>query len=185
MFSFLPQLPHLKWVAMISQVTFRCKAWAHNPNTWKMFTVMTFRATYRETSINDTYKSPLVKGRHEKPTHMCFQLCLTLYNPMDCSLPRSSDHGILQARILKWVAKPSSRGSSRLRDRTCISYVSCTGRWVLDHRCHLGSPETHMAKMKMLGNWTPVPGPWPMWSGKVDSSVTSGEAVYFPSKSTF
>lgn len=77
MFSFLPQLPHLKWVAMISQVTFRCKAWAHNPNTWKMFTVMTFRATYRETSINDTCKSPLVKGRHEKPTHTCFQLCPT------------------------------------------------------------------------------------------------------------
>ena len=40
------------------------------------------------------------------------QLCLTLCDPMDCSLPGSSVHGILQARILEWVAMPSSRGSS-------------------------------------------------------------------------
>ena len=45
--------------------------------------------------------------------------------PMDLSPPDSSVHGILQARILEWVAKPSSRGSSRPRDRTCVSYVSC------------------------------------------------------------
>ena len=35
------------------------------------------------------------------------QLCLTFYDPMDCSLPVSSVHGILQARILEWVAVPS------------------------------------------------------------------------------
>ena len=40
------------------------------------------------------------------------QLCPTLCNPMDCSLPGSSVHGILQARILGWVAIPFSRGSS-------------------------------------------------------------------------
>ena len=40
------------------------------------------------------------------------QSCLTLCNPMDCSPPGSSVCGILQARILKWVAMPSSRGSS-------------------------------------------------------------------------
>ena len=38
------------------------------------------------------------------------QLCLTLRNPMDCSPPVSSVHGILQARILEWVAIPFSRG---------------------------------------------------------------------------
>ena len=37
-------------------------------------------------------------------------------------------HGILQARILEWVAMPLARGSSQPRDRTCISFVSCTGR---------------------------------------------------------
>ena len=40
------------------------------------------------------------------------QLCPTLCNPMDCSPPGSSVHGILQARILEWVAISSSRGSS-------------------------------------------------------------------------
>ena len=40
------------------------------------------------------------------------QSCLTLCNPMDCSLPGSSLHGILQARILEWVAMSSSRESS-------------------------------------------------------------------------
>ena len=45
-------------------------------------------------------------------------------DPMDCSPPGSSIHGILQARILEWVATPSSRGSSRPRDGTCTSYVS-------------------------------------------------------------
>ena len=48
------------------------------------------------------------------------QLCLTLCDPMDCSPPGSSVHGILQARILEWVAMPSSRGSSQPRDRTQV-----------------------------------------------------------------
>ena len=52
---------------------------------------------------------------------------------MDCSPPGRSVHGILQARTLEWVAVPSSRGSSRPRDRNCISCVSCTGRRVLYH----------------------------------------------------
>ena len=50
--------------------------------------------------------------------------------PMDCSTPGSSVHGILQARILEWVAIPSCRGSSWPRHHTCIFYVSCIGRWV-------------------------------------------------------
>ena len=40
------------------------------------------------------------------------QSCPTLCNPMDCSLTDSSIHGILQARRVEWVARPSSRGSS-------------------------------------------------------------------------
>ena len=61
------------------------------------------------------------------------QLCPTLFDPIDCSLPGSSVHGILQERILEWVALPSSRGSSRPRDSTHISYVFCTGRRILYH----------------------------------------------------
>ena len=54
----------------------------------------------------------------------------TLCNHTDCSLPGSSVHGILQARILEWFAMPSSRGSSQFKDLTHISYISCIGRWI-------------------------------------------------------
>ena len=53
------------------------------------------------------------------------QSCLTLCDPMDCSLPGSSVHEILQKRILEWVAMPSSRESCQLRDRTRNSSMSC------------------------------------------------------------
>ena len=49
------------------------------------------------------------------------QSCSTLCDPMDCSPPGSSVHGILQARVLEWTAMPSSKGSSQLRDWTWIS----------------------------------------------------------------
>ena len=58
---------------------------------------------------------------------------LTLCDPMDCSHPGFSICGILQTRILQWVAMPSSRGSSRSRDQTQVSHVSCIGRRVLFH----------------------------------------------------
>ena len=61
------------------------------------------------------------------------QSCLTLRDSVDCSPPGSSVHGILQARILEWVAMPFSRGSSQSRDWTCVSYVSCIGQWFLYH----------------------------------------------------
>ena len=56
-----------------------------------------------------------------------------LCNPMNCSPPDSSVHGIFQARRLEWVAMSSSRGSSWPRNRTpwMVSYVSCISRWVL------------------------------------------------------
>ena len=66
------------------------------------------------------------------------QSCLTLCDLMDCSPPGSSIHGILQARILEWVAISSCRGSSQPENRTHVSYVSCVGRWVLYHSHHLG-----------------------------------------------
>ena len=52
------------------------------------------------------------------------QSCLTLCDPTDCSPPGSSVHGILKARILEWVAIPSSRGSSQPRDRTQVSCIA-------------------------------------------------------------
>ena len=54
--------------------------------------------------------------------------CPTLCGPMESNPPGSSVHGILQARILEWVAISFSRGSSWPRDQT---HVSCIGRWIL------------------------------------------------------
>ena len=52
------------------------------------------------------------------------QSCLTLCNPVDCSPPGSSVHGILQARILEWVAISFSRGSSWPRVQTWVSHIA-------------------------------------------------------------
>ena len=49
---------------------------------------------------------------------------LTLCDPMDCSPPGSSVHGILQGRIPEWVTIPFSRGSSQPRDQIQVSYIA-------------------------------------------------------------
>ena len=64
------------------------------------------------------------------------QSCPTLCDPMDCSPPGSSVHGILQARILGWAAIPFSRGPSRPRDRT---QVSCTASRFFTCLSHQGN----------------------------------------------
>ena len=75
------------------------------------------------------YRYPRHNLRNMKNMCVCMYakslwLCLTLWDPMDCSPPGSSVHGILQARILEWVANPFPRGSSQPRDWTCISWSS-------------------------------------------------------------
>ena len=61
------------------------------------------------------------------PSHFsCVQLCATLWIAA-CQAPLPI--GILQTRIFEWVAMPSSRGSSRPRTGTHVSYVSCIGKW--------------------------------------------------------
>ena len=64
--------------------------------------------------------------------HCCLvaKSCLTLCDPMDCSPPGSSVHGILQARVREWGAMPSSRGPSPPRDWT---HGPCIGEQVLHH----------------------------------------------------
>ena len=77
-------------------------------------------------------------------SRMCaksLQLCLTLRDPMDRSLPGFSVQGILQARILEWIVMPSSRGPCQPRNWSSISFVSWIGRWVPYHKSHLGSPD--------------------------------------------
>ena len=82
---------------------------------------------------------PLFLSYHWKVVRMCAKLlqwCLSLCDPMDCSPPGSSVHGILQARILECIATPFSRGSSQSRDQIRISYGFRIGRWVLYHQHH-------------------------------------------------
>ena len=61
------------------------------------------------------------------------QSCLSLCDPMDCSPPGSSVHGIFPARILEWVVIFSSRRSSQPSDQTQVSCISCIGRQILYH----------------------------------------------------
>ena len=70
----------------------------------------------------------------EKCVRVCSvaQLCVTLCDPIRCSLP-GSVCGILQARILEWVAIFSFRGFSWHRDQTRVSCISCIGRQLLYH----------------------------------------------------
>ena len=60
----------------------------------------------------------------ERKTILVSQLCPTHCNPMDCSPPSSFVHGILQARILEWIAMLFSRGSSWPRDWTWVSCIA-------------------------------------------------------------
>ena len=78
---------------------------------------------------NSTVFSPYVVR------HACMLVMSDSVRPY--GLMGSSVHGILQARILEWVAIPFSRGSSRPTDQTLISYTSCIGRQVLYHWRHL------------------------------------------------
>ena len=75
-----------------------------------------------------------------------YTVCPTLYSPVDCSLPGSSVYGILQARMLECISMPSSRGSSRLRDWTCVSSISCTAGFFT----HWAS----MQEMRVTKSWT-------------------------------
>ena len=64
------------------------------------------------------------RGRQKGRKELLAQSYPALCDPMDCSLPGSSVHGILQARILEWVAISSFRGSSRPRDQTQVSCIA-------------------------------------------------------------
>ena len=78
------------------------------------------------------------------------QSCLTLCNPVDCSLPGSSVHEIFQARILEWVAITYSRGSSLPKDWTHISFNFCRRQEDSLPLCSLGSPEIFRMKPNIL-----------------------------------
>ena len=86
--------------------------------------------TPRDSLYSSPYEKYHIYGARASPylflVSLCVsvaQSCLTLCDPMDCSLPGPSVHGILRARILEWVAMLFCRGSSWPKDQT---QVSCT-----------------------------------------------------------
>ena len=87
----------------------------------------------------------------------CCKSCPTLCDPMDCSPPGSSVHGIFQARVLEWVAISFSRGSSRPRDRTWVSLIAggCFTDWAT-REAH----QTWQSPRKNLRSWK-----WPTGVG--------------------
>ena len=98
------------------------------------------------------------------------QSCSTLCDVMDCSLPGSSVHGVLQARIiLEWVAMPSSRASSWSRGRTCVSYCwwiglqgdslpwSHQGSPYAEHMCEMPGWMNHRLESRLLGDMQMIP----------------------------
>ena len=107
------------------------------------------------------------------------QSCLTLCNPMDFSPPGSSIHGILQARVLEWVAISFSRGSSQPRDRTQVSHI--VGRhftiWAtkISHICVINSPldckEIQSVHPKGNHSWT--------FTGRTDAEAET-PVLYLP-----
>ena len=99
-------------------------------NKWDIFQMMTIQTVVYLYTIMVYYVRVLISK--------LLQSCLTLYDPVDCSLTGSSLYEVFQARMLEWVAMTSSRGSSQPRDQTHVSYVFCTGRQVHYHKCHLG-----------------------------------------------
>ena len=66
----------------------------------------------------------LINREKRKVKVLLAQSCPTLWDPMNCSPPGSSVHGILQARIMEWVATAFSRGSSRPRDQIQVSHIA-------------------------------------------------------------
>ena len=85
-------------------------------------------------------------SQHDAMLYTCVQLSLTLGDPMDCSLPGSSAHGIFQARIREWVAISYFMGYSQSRDRT---YISClAGRFFTTEPC--GDPKGRQRELQIL-----------------------------------
>ena len=94
-----------------------------------------------------------------------FQSCLTLWDPMDCCLRGSSVHGILQARILEWIAIPFFRGSSQPWDKTQVSGIA--GRFFTIW----ATSETHQKSARFVLQYLSVLGDC---RGSVESTAWEG-----------
>ena len=91
----------------------------------------------------------------EKCTCVCvLSRCSHVCNPTDCSSPVSSVQGVFQARILERVAISCSRGSSQPKDWTHVSCISCIGRRMLLHWCHLVLVSCFLKQLMQQHHWS-------------------------------
>ena len=106
------------------------------------------------------------------------QSCPTLCDPIDCSLPVSSVHGIFQARVLEWAAISFSRGSSRPRDRTPVSLI--VGRYftILATRDALCRTEVYIVTFHLHGCGFCFIVSWGFLFTKRNLSVMSEDVIF-------
>ena len=116
------------------------------------------------------------KWREARPRNLCIshsptwssclviQVCPTLSDPKDCSLSGSSVHGILQARILVWVAISFSRRSSRARDQTLAFYIA--GRFFICWAIEEAPPQEGLA----LNSGLVTPKPRTLFTSQLDNA---------------
>ena len=102
-------IQEIKWVGEAIKLI-KLQAKAHRETFWR-----------QERKQENWESLSVITSKERKWSHSVY---LTLCDPMDCSLPGSSIHGILQARRLEWVAISFSRGSSWPRDRTWVSRIA-------------------------------------------------------------
>ena len=117
-------------------------------------------------SENLCYLIYLMKSESESEVS---QSCQTLCNPVDCSPPGFSIHGILQARMLEWVASSFSRGSSRPRDRTQVSRIAGRCFYLWASREYPNLPDTIL----LLYNYSPSVISESLWPHEIYSPWNS------------
>ena len=106
----------------------------------------------------------------KRPESEVAQSCPTLCDPVDCSPPCSYDHGILQARILEWVAISFSRGPSQPRDQTRVSRIG--GRYFnLWAPREAGISENNLPAMQET--WIPSLG----WEDPLEEGMTTHSSI--------
>ena len=113
------------WAAVsgVAQSQTRLKRFSSSSSSSEAWRAAVHGVTKSRTRLNDW--TELLDFTNQKFSYTYnSQSCTTFCNPMDCGPPSSSVHGILQARILKWVAIPFSRGPSQPRDRTWVSCIA-------------------------------------------------------------
>ena len=92
-------------------------------SSYLLFSVSLIKHPLTRPRAEHIYTNYFISSSQQPYRAVCMlvtQLCPTVCDPMDYSLPGSSVYGILQARILEWIAILFSRGSSRPRDGTCL-----------------------------------------------------------------